>query len=175
MGSVTRATVRKPPNDINEKRKRKANTSNALTIRHEVEVSKTSHNLSKSHTLTYEELNTLRALGGRETYTDSHNRLASRPRLPRRSFASEAQTLTHGVTWQTHHTSTVGTRAPARGARARAAGSAGRAACGTPQGHLPPRDRPPARRRRRPRGRSRGSGASRRRVRHPRYQRHRPR
>ena len=72
-------------------------------------------------------------------------------------------------TWQTHRTSTGGTRAPARGARARAVGSAGRAACGIPQGHLPPRDRPPARRRRRPRGRSRGSGGSRRRGRHPRY------
>jgi hypothetical protein len=72
-------------------------------------------------------------------------------------------------TWQIHRTSTGGTRAPARGARARAVGSADRAASGTPQGHLPPRDRPPARRRRRPRGRSRGSCGSRRRGRHPTY------
>ena len=72
-------------------------------------------------------------------------------------------------TWQIHRTSTGGTRAPARGARARAVGSADRAACGTPQGHLPPRDRPPARRRRRPRGRSRGSCGSRRRGRHLTY------
>jgi len=72
-------------------------------------------------------------------------------------------------TWQIHRTSTGGTRAPARGARARAVGSADRAACGTPQGHLPLRDRPPARRRRRPRGRSRGSCGSRRRGRHLTY------